>query len=133
YVRKTPGSSVPVLCGSATHRFYVLIGAPTAPWTTETPWVAALELACGWAAGAWTKDEAAARITEQYNGCGRVAYDTKQGSTFYGDQTYLLSQMIDRLTGGDGLGEFVNFTDNANTLFTFAHLIRCESWHLQMV
>jgi len=132
YARKTPGASVPVLAGSAIHRLYVLIGTPTAPWRTETPWVAGLELACGWAAGAWTRDEAAARITERYNGSGRVSYDTVQGQTLYGYSTYLFSQMIDRMNGGYGLGEKVNCTDSADTVSTLANLIGCDLWQSRM-
>jgi hypothetical protein len=40
--------------------------------------------------------------------------------------------MIDRLTGGYGLGEKVNCTDSANTVSTFANLIGCDLWQSKM-
>jgi hypothetical protein len=132
YARKLPGPAVPAPVGSAVHRLYLILGRPTPPWTVENPWVAALELACGWAAGTATADFAAARITEGYNGSGRVSYDTVSGATMYGFDTYKLTQMIERLNGGYGLGEKVNCTDSANTVSTLANLIGCDLWQSQM-
>jgi hypothetical protein len=132
YARSTPGPSIPVSVGSAIHRFYVLIGRPTAPWTSQTPWVAALELACGWAAGAHTADLAAARVTAGYNNSGQVSYDTVNGQTMYGNSTFSLSEMIERLNGGVGLGGKVNCTDSANTVSTLANAIGCDLWQSRM-
>jgi sugar lactone lactonase YvrE len=132
YARKTPGPAIPVSTGSASHRLYLLVGQPTAPWAGQALWVAGLELACGWAAGALTADDAAALITERYNGSGMVSYDTVRGNTFYGWSTYYLSQMIERLNGGPGLGSKVNCTDSANTVSTLANLIGCDLWQSQM-
>jgi DNA-binding beta-propeller fold protein YncE len=132
YARKTPGAAVPVLVGSASHRLYLLLGKPTAPWKAETPWVAALELSCGWADGAATVDDAATLITERYNGSGRVSYDTVNGSTFYGSTSYNLTEMLDRLNGGPGLGGKVNCTDSADTVSTLANLLGCDLWQSRM-
>ena len=132
YARKAPGPSIPVAIGSAVHRLYILIGRPTAPWIAETPWVAAIELACGWAAGSATADDAAARITAGYNGSGKVSYDTVSGATMYGLSTFHLSAMIDRLNGGAGLGNKVNCTDSADTVSTLANVIGCDLWQSRM-
>lgn len=132
YARKPPGPSIPVPLNSASHRLYILVGRPTAPWTGQALWVAGLEIACGWAADAATQDDAAGRITERYNGCGVVSYDTVSGSTFYGFSTYQFSQMIERLNGGPGLGGKVNCTDSANTVSTMANLIGCDLWQSRM-
>jgi hypothetical protein len=132
YARKMPGPSIPVPTGSATHRLYLLVGQPTAPWVGQALWVAGLELACGWAAGAADHDAAAALVTEHYNGSGVVSYDTVGGSTFYGFSSYQFSQMIERLNGGPGLGGKVNCTDSANTVSTIANLIGCDLWQSRM-
>jgi DNA-binding beta-propeller fold protein YncE len=132
YARRTPGPSIPVAIGSAVHRLYILIGRPTAPWIGETPWVAAMELACGWAAGSATADEAAAGITAGYNGSGKVSYDTVSGATMYGSSTFSLSEMIERLNGGVGLGNKVNCTDSADTVSTLANIVGCDLWQSRM-
>lgn len=132
YARKSPGPSIPVSVGSTSHRLYLLIAKPTQPWVTEIPWVAALEIACGWAVGAATSDAAATRITERYYNCGRVKYDDILGATHYGTATYMLSEMIERLNGGSGLLEKVNCTDSANTVSTLSNLLGCDLWQSRM-
>lgn len=135
YARKSPGPSIPVSVGSTVHRVYLLMATPTQPWMTEILWVAALELACGWAAGAATVDAVATRITERYHNCGRVSYDTVQGATKYHFNNYAgfyLSEMIERLNGGVGLGEKVNCTDSANTVSTLSNLLGCDLWQSRM-
>lgn len=119
------------------HRLFVILGAPTLPWvqtagSTSLPWTDALEIACRWASGATDRVMAASRIAEGYNGSGRVAYDTAMGATFYGYASYNLTQMIDRLNGGPGLGQKVNCTDSANTVSTFANLLGCDLWQSRM-
>lgn len=119
------------------HRAFIILESPTAPWTqvvgnTSLPWTDALEIACNWATGATDKDTAAGLIAERYNGCGVVAYDTTSGATFYGLSTYYLTQMIDRLKGGTGLGGLVNCTDSANTVSTFSNLLGCDLWQSRM-
>jgi DNA-binding beta-propeller fold protein YncE len=132
YAHKAPGPAVPTAIGSAIHKLYLLCGRPTAPWISELPWVAALELACGWADGAWTTDHAATLITERYNGSGRVSYDTVSGQTVYGLSNYNFTEMLERLNGGPGLGAKVNCTDSANTVSTLANLIGCDLWQSRM-
>lgn len=119
------------------HRVYIILRAPTAPWvqtagSTSLPWTDALEIACKWADGARTRDAAAGFITEKFNACGVVAYDTVMGATKYGLGTYNLTEMIERLNGGVGLGGIVNCTDCANTVSTFSNLIGCSLWQSRM-
>lgn len=119
------------------HRLFVILRAPSLPWvqttgSTSLPWTDALEIACAWASGATDRDTAATRITERYNGCGRVSYDTVWGATFYGYISYQLTQMLDRLNGGPGLGGKVNCTDSANTVSTLANLVGCDLWQSRM-
>lgn len=119
------------------HRIFVVLNAPTLPWVQTSgsatlPWTDALEIACNWASGATDRVVAASRITAGYNGSGRVSYDTVLGNTFYGFVSYNLSQMINRLNGGPGLGAKVNCTDSADTVSTFANLVGCDLWQSQM-
>lgn len=119
------------------HRVYAVLEAPTLPWvqtagSTALPWTDALEIACTWATGATGRDDAAGRVTARYNASGRVQYDTVRGATFYGFTAYHLTQMIDRLNGGPGLGGKVNCTDSANTVSTFANLLGCDLWQSRM-
>ena len=119
------------------HRAYIVLEAPTLPWvqtpgSTSLPWTDALEIACSWAAFATTRDQAAQRVTERYNACGRVSYDTVSGATMYGSASYNLTEMIERLNGGLGLGEKVNCTDSANTVSSLANLLGCDLWQSRM-
>jgi hypothetical protein len=119
------------------HRVYVILKTPTLPWvqttgSTSLPWTDALEIACDWAKGATDAIKAACLITERYNGCGLVSYDTVMGMTMYGWTSYNMTQMIDRLNGGVGLGEKVNCTDSANTVSTLSNLIGCDLWQSRM-
>lgn len=51
YARLTPGPSMTAAIGSAIHRFYIILVRPTAPWTQQIAWVAALDVSCGSAGG----------------------------------------------------------------------------------
>ena len=123
--------------GTTRHRVYVILQAPTLPWVqtagdTSLPWTDALEIACDWARGVTNRDAAASLVTRRYNGCGVVAYDTTSGATFYGWNSYNLTEMIERLGGGPGLGNLVNCTDSANTVSTLSNLIGCDLWQSRM-
>jgi hypothetical protein len=129
--RRANVPSVPTGVGSATHRLYLPLEVPVEPWSAPY-WVAAFDLSCGWASGATSLDQAAELITQKYNGSGMVSYDTVQGATMYGIVTFNLTQMLERLTGGVGLGGKVNCTDSANTVSTLANLLGCELWQSRM-
>jgi hypothetical protein len=134
--REKPGDAWRELV-TTRHRVYVILQAPPLPWvqtagSTALPWTDALEIACNWARGATDAVAAATRITERYNGSGRVSYDTVSGMTMYGWATFNLTQMIARLNGGAGLGGKVNCTDSANTVSTFSNLVGCDLWQSRM-
>lgn len=119
------------------HRIFIILKAPTLPWmqtvgSASLPWTDALEIACAWGNGAIDWNTAATRVTERYNSCRKVSYDTVSGATFYGWTSYNLTQMIDRLNGGPGLGGKVNCTDSANTVSTLANLLGCDLWQSRM-
>lgn len=133
YARSLAAPSAPAPIGSTSHRVYSVLGAATAaPWNSGPAWVAALERACTWASGATDADSAAAAITRAYNGCGVVSYDTVSGATAYGSGTFNLSEMLERLEGGIGLGAKVNCTDSADTVSTLANALGCELWQSRM-
>jgi len=117
--------------GITRHRLFVILQAPTHPWaqargSTSLPWTDALEIACNWAAGATDPDKAASLVTQQYNRSGVVFYDKTAGATSYGKIAYNLTEMIERLNGGQGLGRLVNCTDSANTVSTLSNLLGCD-------
>ena len=123
--------------GYTRHRVFVILERATLPWvqapgSTSLPWTDALEISCGWAQGAKTRDAAAGLIAEKYNGCGKVSYDTASGSTFYGFSSFNLTEMIERLNGGVGLGGKVNCTDSADTVATLSNLLGCDLWESRM-
>jgi hypothetical protein len=132
FARLTPGPAKTASIGSAIHLIYVILARPTAPWTQQAPWVAALDLACEWAAGANNVDAAAGLITQHYNGSGVVSYDAVMGATMYGWTTFNLTEMLERLNGGVGLGEKVNCTDSADTVSTLANVVGCDLWQSRM-
>ena len=133
YARNTPGAAIPVAVGTTWHRIFALLRRPVAePWVTRRPWVSALERACAWAAGAEDEIAAAGAITQAYNACGAISYDTISGATMYGFATFQFTQMLERLGGGTGLGGKVNCTDSANTVSTLANILGCELWQARM-
>lgn len=122
------------------HRLYTVLDPPSAPWSqnpssTQVPWVSALDYACYWAEGAQTKDEAARRITENVYALGPavVQYDFPNGgATHYSNRFFDLTAFLDRLRGGRGNGRYVNCTDCATIVSTFANLVGCDLWQSQM-
>lgn len=67
----TEGDGQPYPLGNTTHRSYLVLDTPSAPWTqnggTQDPWVTALEAACTYAQGAPTATDAAGGITTGVN------------------------------------------------------------------
>ena len=130
YARDANVPAVTSMIGFNKHRIYVPLAYPVTPWGDA--WVGAFEIACGWASGAVTFDDAAGLITEHYNSSGMVSYDTVGGWTMYGGGTFSMSEMLERLNGGPGLGSKVNCTDSANTVTTLSNLLGCELWESRM-
>jgi hypothetical protein len=122
------------------HRIYVLLDLPKAPWVqspydpsnTQLPWVEVMDYACQWAVLKTDKDEAAAAVTARINGLGPslIEYDCPGGGgTHYGGNC---TAFLDRLKGGTGNGKYVNCSDCATFVSTFANILGCDLWQSQM-
>lgn len=124
------------------HRIYVILEAPKAAWSmtpgsTSLPWTDALDFACNWAILSTTRDEAAGKITQAFYNLGpsRFIYDCPGGgNTHYTDftTTFYCTQLIDRLRGGPGNGQYVNCTDCGTIVSSFSNLIGCDLWQSKM-
>jgi hypothetical protein len=124
-------------------RVYVLLDVPTAPWqqspadagNVQLPWTTVLDHACRWARGAGTAGAAAAQITQavydlapeliEY-GCPILA------ATQYSTPSFDCTAFLDRLRGGLGNGRYVNCTDCATIVSTFANALGCDLWQSTM-
>jgi hypothetical protein len=133
--------------GLTNHRVYTVLGLPTAPWhplpqaadDTQIAWVDALDVACRWAAGANEIGEAAAGVTQAVNGLGAalIEYGCPIGAlTMYaspfGLDAFDCTSFLELLNGGDGNGRYVNCTDCATIVSTFANLLGCDLWQSRM-
>lgn len=125
------------------HRIYVLLDTPTAPWqqtpyssaNTQLPWTEALDRACAWALLATDRDEAAAKVTRAVYSLGPslVEYDCPHGgASFYAVGSFDCTAFLERLGGGPGNGQWVNCTDCATFVSTFANLVGCDFWQSRM-
>lgn len=134
------GSSAWTDFATSNHRIYIVLSTPTAPWqqqpydpsNTQLPWTVALDHACNWAVLKTSRVTAARAITRAINDLGpsRIRYDCPGGgSTHYGGD---ISALIDRIRGGPGRGQYVNCSDCATFVSTFANLVGCDLWQSQM-
>ena len=129
------------------HRVFAILDLPTLPWqnqpvaahNTQLPWVEVLEVACAWAEGAQTRREAASKVTEVVFGLGEgvIAYGCPIGAlTMYaspfGAATFNCSAFLERVAGGVGNGPYVNCTDCATIVSTFANILGCDLWQSRM-
>jgi hypothetical protein len=128
---------------TSTHRIYSLLTIPTAPWqqtphnagNTQLPWTDVLDYACRWAQGTASLDAAGGRITrEVYNlGPSIVTYDCPGGgSSHYSAGNFQCTKFVDRLRGGAGNGIYVNCSDCATFVSTFANAVGCDLWQSRM-
>jgi hypothetical protein len=127
---------------STQHRIYVTLALPTLPWhvssdvtDSQLPWIEALDYACSWARGVHLFDEAAEAVTQAvYDlGHGTVTYDCPGGgAAHYAKPKFNLTAFLDLLRGGLGNGVYVNCTDCATILSTFANLLGCDWWQSRM-
>jgi hypothetical protein len=122
------------------HRIYIILRVPSLPWqqtpysssNTQLPWTEVLDHACSWGVLATTPDDAATRVTQAvYNlGPGTVEYDCPGGgSTHYGGN---VTAFLDRLRGGLGNGRYINCSDCATFVSTFANILGCDLWQSRM-
>jgi hypothetical protein len=125
------------------HRIYTVLSVPRQPWqqfpammsNTQLPWTAVLDHACRWAAGARTLDEAAERITRAVFDLGPevVEYDCPAwGAPRYTVPYFDCSAFLDLLRGGLGRGRYVNCSDCATIVSTFANSLGCRLWQSGM-
>lgn len=134
---------------TTTHRIYIVLAMPTAPWqpyssdfsNTQQPWTEVLDFACCWAWSATTIPQAATLITHQVNDLGSklnlVHYDSDHsGSTGFTlddpatfDCTDFLL-LIRKQQNQDGSG--VNCDDCAAFVASFANILGCGLVERQM-
>lgn len=111
------------------HRIYAVLEEPKAPWSQDSnapqlwPWTDALELACGWAIGAKTRDEAGTAVTCSINSHPLQRYTP---ATLFGWYTYSLTSYIHALNGSSLFS--LNCTDCADAVTTFSNLLGCNLW-----
>jgi hypothetical protein len=128
------------------HKIYTVLASPTATWqqtpynssNTQLPWTDVLDYACSWAIGAGTLDDAGAGVTRGiYNlGPSAVVYDCPGGgASHYTDWStgqFDCTSFLERVRGGIGNGQYVNCTDCATFVSTFANVLGCDLWQSQM-
>ena len=126
--------------GLTQHTIYVVLDEPTSPWeqtpfvveNLQLPWTDVLDWACRWAAGARDAETVARRITEQVNALGRATLTYScpvLGAEMYASTLFdwfNCTAFLDRLAGGPGNGQFVNCTDCATIVSTFANALGCD-------
>jgi hypothetical protein len=125
------------------HEVFAVLSVPTAPWqqqpsgagNTQLPWVDGLRWACGWGKGAFTANEASAKVTQAIYALGPsvIEYDCPGGgSSQYSWGGFDLTAFLDRLGGGLGNGVYVNCSDCATFVATFANLLGADLWQSRM-
>jgi hypothetical protein len=125
------------------HRIYVVLDVPTDPWeqmpyasaNTKLPWANVLDYACRWAEGATSTDEAAALVTQGVYALGPsiITYDCPGGgSSHYSWGSFDCTAFLERLRGGIGNGIYVNCSDCATIVSTFANALGCNLWQSKM-
>ncbi len=124
------------------HKIYVIVESPKPAWnqtagSDQLPWTEVLDYACNWARLSKTRDEAATKITEQVYGLGPslVEYDCPGGggSSYVNYQNnFDCTKFLERLKGLYGNGKYVNCTDCATIVSSFANILGCNLWSSRM-
>lgn len=125
---------------TTTHRIYTLLEIPKSPWqqvpsnsiNTQVPWAEVLDYACAWASLTTTRDAAAGAVTRAIYDLAPsvITYDCPGGgSTHYGGDC---TALLERLAGGIGNGYYVNCSDCASIVSTFANALGCDLWQSRM-
>jgi hypothetical protein len=128
---------------TSAHRVYLVLDTPAGPWqqapynaaNTQLPWTEVLDYACAWADLATTADDAAAKVTAAvYDlGPGTVTYDCPGGGgSHYSGGVFNCTAFLDRLRGGAGNGQYVNCSDCATFVSSFANAVGCNLVQGQM-
>lgn len=131
------------------HKIYVLLEVPKDPWkqtpynstNDQLPWAEVMDYSCIWAIGSKDRETAAGKVTERVNALGPsiVEYDCPNGGShayaiplvWYPTQ-FNCTEFLERLAGGPGLGKYVNCTDCATIVSTFANILGCDLWQSRM-
>lgn len=125
------------------HRVYSVLELPKLPWqqtpynsaNTQLPWTDVLDYACRWAFLKGNLDDAAANVTRSVFELGPsvIEYDCPGGgATHYSWGSFNCTAFLDRLKGGLGNGQYVNCTDCATIVSTFANILGCDLWQSRM-
>lgn len=128
------------------HRIYSLLSLPKEPWKTEPYssdntallWTDVLDYTCQWASGSMSCLGAAQRITRAINelGFSIFEYGCPVGSVEMYSNTLLnifdCSAVIERLRGDIGNGRYINCSDCASMVSTFANSLGCDLWQSRM-
>jgi hypothetical protein len=128
---------------TTTHRIYVLLAVPSAPWqqtpytpsNLQLPWTDVLDKACAWATLAADEVTAAGSITARIYDLGHsvITYDCPGGgSSNYTYPSFDCTAFLERIDGGVGNGQYVNCTDCATFVATFANAVGCDLWQSRM-
>jgi hypothetical protein len=103
------------------------------------PWTEVLDVACTWAGGASTADDAAQRITRTVHDLGAhlVQYDCLAvtdgpGAPHYSLLLFQCTAFLQLLRGAPGNGHLVNCSDCATVVSTFANALGCDLWQSTM-
>lgn len=133
--------------GFTTHTICATLAEPTPPWRTAPlsaadtalPWTDALRIACRWAAGTHTRAETTRALANAIFALGADAggnlfeYGCEIGApSMYVTSLFNLSAFLDRLQLGPGNGRYVNCSDCASFLVTFANALGCDLWESRM-
>ncbi|MCP4896347.1 MAG: hypothetical protein GY906_05175 [bacterium] len=125
------------------HRIYSVVDVPQDPWSqtpysaanTALPWTDVLDYSCNWALLAKDVDTAAGQVTRRVNQLGPsvITYDCPGGGgTHYSGGSFNATKFVERLRGGFGLGQYVNCTDCATIVSTFANILGATLWQSRM-
>jgi len=125
------------------HKIYVVLEIPKEPWkqtpyvatNDQLPWTDVLDYSCWWAKGSKDRDTASGKITEMVNALGSsvIEYDCPGGgATHYAWPDFNCTEFLERVKGGLGLGKYVNCTDCATVVSTFANILGCDLWQSRM-
>lgn len=134
------------------HKIYSLLSVPNLPWeqlpyradNTQLPWTDVMEFSCGWALGTTSIEEAGSRVTQNIFAMGPVTmeYDCPGGGVSHYTNVFLTAQglrnffnctaFLELLGGEVGNGRYVNCTDCATFVSTFANVLGCDLWQSRM-
>ncbi len=132
-----------VAIGTTQARIYVVLEEPNLPWqqtphnaaNTQLPWVEVLDYACQWAASNTDVDTAAASVTADVYALGTtiIEYDCAGGGgTHYASPDFNCTAFLERLGGSAGNGRYVNCSDCATIVSTFANILGADLWQSRM-